>query len=378
MKKLLQLTHNHPAVLALLNGKQRIVSSDPTNEALLIASAFYSQPRPQIIVKSNLYEAQQLFAQLDQFSDSNTCFLFPVDESLRIEALAASPELLTARLDVLHRLVNKEPIIVITHTAAVIRYLPTPSEFKNAHVTLKINQNYSPQRLIDDLVSIGYQRVSHVERSMEVATRGGVVDVYSLNYNQPIRIEFFGDEIDSIRLFDLETQRTIERVNTVELMPGTDLLLSKEEFENGIKLLQKMAANSSNDVIKEAILKDIEILSAESTSAKLYKYYRKFVVQSETLLSYVDTPVFISNYDRVQDNYQVLVQEAVDYIADEQHGEGQYLHLDYFMPLTQALAVRPLRRIEEFKHDINDLQLPVKPVQAVVGNGKLLYELIRD
>lgn len=378
MKKLLQLTSNHSSVQALLNGRQRIVASDPTNEALLIASAFYTQPRQQIIIKSNLYEAQQLYTQLDQFCDPNTCFLFPVDESLRIEALAASPELLTARLDVLHRLVSGQSIIVVTHTAAIIRYLPTPDVFLNAHIKLKLNQSYAPQQLVHDLINIGYQRVSHIERSMQVATRGGVVDVYSLNYSQPIRIEFFGDEIDSIRFFDFDTQRTIDKINEVILIPGTDLLLSQSELENGIKKLTIEAAKSKNEVIKEAILKDIEYLSEDIGSARMYKYYRRFTTHSKTLLSYVTTPVFISNLNKVEDNYQVLVQEAIDYITDEQHGEGQYLHLDYFMPLNDALSIGSLRRIDEFKHDLNDLQLPVKAVQAVVGNGKLLYELIRD
>lgn len=379
MKNLLNLTINHRAVDVLLHGKQRVVTSDPTNEALLIASAFYRQPSKRIIVKSNLFEAQQLFTQLEQFCDLNTCFLFPVDESLRIEALAASPELLSTRIDVMHRLTMNQPILVITHTAAIIRHLPTPEMFRDSKIDIVQNGKCNPQELFQQLIDLGYQRTTHVERSMQVAQRGGVIDVFSLNYDQPIRIEFFGDEVDSIRFFDLETQRTVATVKTVSIIPATDVLLTKTSFENGIQELRKEAYKSVNIELRNAINRDIETLLNIGQSSKLYKYYRRFMNQTASILHYANQqPVFLSSLSRVEDNYNVLVREAIDYIEEEQHGEGEFLHLDYFLPLNVALSAAPIRQIHEFKESLGDVELPVKSVQAIVGNGKLLNELVKD
>lgn len=378
MKNLLSLTANSPAIDALLDSSKRVVSNDPTNEALLIASAFYRSPRPQIVVKSNLYEAQRLINQLEQFCEPNTCFLFPVDESLRIEALAASPELLTARLEVLHRLSNRENILVVTHTAAIIRHLPTLDTFTKAHLKLGLNVDIDPNELMANLLNLGYSRVSHVERSMQVAMRGGVIDVFSLNYENPIRIEFFGKTIDSIRFFSLESQRTIQNVSSVTIMPASDILLTTEQLSNGIDSLKSDLSKTTDDLIAQAIRGDIEKLE-NMNSVSVYKYYFRFASNTASLLSYVgENVVWLSSLPRIEDNYNVLLREAIDYIEEEQHGEKEYLHLDYFIPISMVLAAAHTRKIDEFKESLGDVELPVKSIQAVVGNGRLLNELVKD
>lgn len=379
MKNLLSLTIQHPAVTSLLSSAKRIVTNDITNEALLIASAFYRNPCQQIVVKSNLYEAQRLYSQLEQFCDEDTCFLFPVDESLRIEALAASPELLTARLEVMHRLSQRQNLIVVTHTAAVIRHLPPLKQFAAAHIAIRLGDEYEPNLLLKQLMAIGYQRVSHVERSMQIAMRGGVIDIYSLNYENPVRIEFFGNTIDSIRFFNLDTQRTIANTGNVDIMPATDILLSSEEINKGVESLRNEAFRATDEIITSSIMSDIEGITSGINTMSLYKYYFRFASSTASLLSYVgDQKIWLSSLERIEDNYNVLLREAIDYIEEEQHGEKEYLHLDYFMPLNIVLASARTRNIEEFKHSHEDVELPVKTIQAVVGNGRLLYELVKD
>ena len=137
MKQLDDILRQNAAFKALLNGKGNIVVNDINDEALLISSAFLTLKKDIVVIKPNQYEANMLYQRIMSIND-NDVLLFPVDESYRIEALAASPELLGQRLDTLYRLTTDKPKLVITHVQAIVRYLPDQQIFKENCLDLKV------------------------------------------------------------------------------------------------------------------------------------------------------------------------------------------------------------------------------------------------
>ncbi|MFR2768206.1 MAG: hypothetical protein ACLTAI_07940 [Thomasclavelia sp.] len=144
--------------------------------------------------------------------------LFAVDESYRIEALAASPELLGQRIDTMYQLTKNEPRILITHSQAIIRYLPTKQLFIDNCLKIKVGMQIDIYDLKASLLKSGYQSAIRVDQPFYFSKRGGVIDVFSIQYENPIRIEFFDDEIESIRFYNQNTQRTIENIDEITIL----------------------------------------------------------------------------------------------------------------------------------------------------------------
>ena len=148
-----------------------------------------------------------------------------------------------------------------------------------------------PVELRQKLIHSGYQMIQRVDEPFYYSKRGGVIDVYSIQYDNPIRIEFFDDEIESLRFFDKNTQRSLERVKEVTILPATDLLYPDDEVKGVIEQIEMLKDQSDcdeyQDNLEEEISIDIESLKAHDASSRLYQYMSLFTT-STTLLSYFD------------------------------------------------------------------------------------------
>ncbi|EJW92280.1 Transcription-repair coupling factor, partial [gut metagenome] len=172
-------------------------------EALLLAAAFRQDRQTRIIVKKNKYEAQQLYTRLALLQQEVLCFT--MDESLRISAIAASPEEKINQISALYQMRQDFAKIIITNVAAYTRFLPDVEFFDQSCISLKVGMEVSRKELTEKLNRIGYAKVNYAEMPCSYASRGGILDVFSINYPDPIRIEFFDTEIESIRFFNPDT-----------------------------------------------------------------------------------------------------------------------------------------------------------------------------
>ena len=195
-------------------------------KALYLTNYYKKNKKGLLLVTSSLYEAN-LFYQMVRNYTTEVLF-FPMDDFLTSEALATSPELMINRLETLKELVKDGNKIVITNLMGYLRYLPDVSTYKESFITLHSNQTLSIEDLVQKLFRLGYKRQSVVNKTGEIAVRGFVVDIFPLGYENPIRIEYWGDEIDTIRTFNVNTQLTIEQVSTITLYPITEFLCTKE------------------------------------------------------------------------------------------------------------------------------------------------------
>lgn len=171
-----------------------------------------------LVVVDSIYEANKIYSSLKKYTDK--CLLFPMDDFLTSEALAVSPDLEFERLDCLkNSIINNDNYIVITNIMGYLRYLPNKDTFKNSILNLKNNDVINHKVLVDKLINLGYVKDTLVDKTGEYGVRGFIIDIFPLDEDYPVRIEFFDDEIDSIRYFDPETQKSIKSINEVTILP---------------------------------------------------------------------------------------------------------------------------------------------------------------
>lgn len=179
----------NPAVKEIMEGGNRLGSLFPMEEALVLASAFSADQKTRIIVKKDRYAAQQLYARLSPLVQDT--LLFTSDESLRVQEIASSPEEKEEQLDVLRQLVTEnKPRLIITNTAGFLRFLPSRDLFASLIFELKPGMTMDMATLKKNLNRAGYAKVNYVDRPLTYASRGGIVDIFTLEYDHPVRIEF--------------------------------------------------------------------------------------------------------------------------------------------------------------------------------------------
>ncbi len=174
-----------------------------------------------LVVTHSLYECNQLYSLLSTYTDH--VLLFPMDDFLSSVALAVSPDLKVKRLETLDKL-NEGKTIIVTNLMGYLKYLPNLEQSNKIKLHLKINTSFSRERLIETLEKFGYVRDSLVTATGNYAVRGFILDVFPTFLEHPIRIEFFGDLIESIRSFDENTQRSLENLTEVLITPFDEMI----------------------------------------------------------------------------------------------------------------------------------------------------------
>ena len=182
-----------------------------------------------LVVVNSLYEANKIYSSLENYT--NDVYLFPMDDFLTSEALAISPDLEYSRLETINNTLLDKPIVVITNLMGYLRYLPTKKNYQQFFVNLKVGDEFNPQKLVEKFINSGYSRDTIVNKTGEFAVRGFIIDIFPLDEEYPVRIEFFGDEIDSIRYFDPETQKSIKKVDSITVKPCSEFLSTKDVEE---------------------------------------------------------------------------------------------------------------------------------------------------
>ena len=192
---------------------------------LYVAKAFKEKKKNIIVLLSTLYEANNFYSGINSY-EKNT-FLFPMDDFITSQALAISPELKTTRIDTLEALKNKKGIIV-TNLMGYLKFLTDQSVQEKMNIVLKKGDEINREKLIEILNKLDYKRDTIVTTTGEYAVRGFVLDIFVTLEDHPIRVEFFGNTIESIRYFDESTQMSIKEINEIRLVTNGEIKTDKK------------------------------------------------------------------------------------------------------------------------------------------------------
>ncbi|BBB91231.1 MAG TPA: transcription-repair coupling factor [Methylomusa anaerophila] len=193
-----------------------------SQKSALIASAYQAAPRPTVIVATRSEGTEKLKSDLMAFLPETPVYDLPALDIVTFTVAAKSMELAARRMDVLSRMARGEKAIFIAVAEAAVQKVLPKQEFLNNRMSLSRGEMVAREELIATLVHFGYERVDQVDSPGQFCVRGGIIDIFAINRNLPVRIEFFGDEADSLREFDPVTQRSVTEIDLLDIMPVTE------------------------------------------------------------------------------------------------------------------------------------------------------------
>ncbi len=307
---------SNPAVEILDHGRGTLPLSSLIQEALIISVSYRKNPRPILVIKNNLYSAQRLYERVSSLLSEDECALFGADESLRVEAIAASPEMTANKVETLASLLKNPNQVIITCPSGVLRHLPSVQEFSDCCLNLRVGDTMNMDDLLQKLQKGGYYRTAHIDQPLSFAARGGIVDIYSINYEQPVRIEFFDDEIESIRFFDVLNQKTSVQTDQVRIVPASEVLFGEKETEQIMEKCRIMLEEKNDPILSASVESDLSLIEAGVRETRLYPYMA-YVEKTYGLWDYMDHPLVIwSDEDLIRDYTKHLIEDTTSYIQE--------------------------------------------------------------
>ncbi|SHK26956.1 transcription-repair coupling factor (superfamily II helicase) [Selenomonas ruminantium] len=185
----------------------------------ILASAYERAPQPLVIIVHSTEALQDWREDLLSLLPGTEILELPELDMMTVQAQARSMERSARRMDVMVRLSRKDPVIVLAKATAAVQKGISRQDFARLSVSISIGEEIALEKILQRLVQLGYEHADEVERIGQFSARGGIVDVYPINGENPVRIEFFGDEIDSLREFDLDSKRSLKNINSATIMP---------------------------------------------------------------------------------------------------------------------------------------------------------------
>lgn len=361
-----------PVIPPFQNKKGVFVVDDTIGISLLIATAFKEKKDKYLVVASNLFKAQQIYNLLTQLVGIENVLLYPADELLRAESIAQSKEMVAQRLYVLDKIIKGQAKIVVTNIAGASRYLPSVELFKDSTFDFEVGKSYDLMEIKKNLLKHGYINVNKIDASLQFAVRGDILDIFSVNNDNPIRIEFFGDEIESIRFFDLAKQTSIENVKKVTILPGSDIILTSEEVvaapnKINARLEQdsKFLAQITAEKMKINVSNDIDKIIEGNLDQRIYKYFSFIAEKTASIFDYCgDFVKIMVSITQIEQSVKLLLDESWNYLNELFEAGKTISHLSMYQDITKLVHKGDKNTIwtTELIMAGLDLQFDVKPV----------------
>ncbi len=206
----------------------------------MLAGLFQEAQRTVLLITYTYEQAERIAEDLPLYGIPRDQVLFyPPSDSLIYEEGPPNFGVIGERMGVLHALASGRTVIVVAPINAALRRTMPKSTLRESCLSVRVGDELDMDDLVEQLVKMGYERTDVVDRHGEFSRRGGIVDVYASSEEDPIRIELFGDEVESIRHFDSATQRSIDRIQEALLLPAREVLMTPESAQKAAAKVRK-------------------------------------------------------------------------------------------------------------------------------------------
>jgi len=295
----------------------RLLVNELTEEAMaaLVLSTYFETDRPLVVCAPNLYKAQLLYDKLSVAVGEEALGFFPQDEFITSEMLVASNEFKMERINAVRDILDGRRKIVVTHTAGFVRPMMPEEAWRQAVIRFRTGGDYDVGAVAERLSAYGYKREYTVEKPGDFSLRGGIFDLFPLNHPRPFRLDFFGDTLEKIKIFDIESQRSTGTVDAFDVMPmyeffydagGRDRLLG---FIDG-----KTASIGFSAGASERIARDREGIENHRDLDRLSRYIPILTEARTTLVDLMEEPiVFFYDHHRVKEQFAAMTAETADW-----------------------------------------------------------------
>ena len=298
---------------------------------------------------SNIYKATLAYEAFVSLAGIENVNYYVMDDFSSSEVLASSSEYKYERMYTIDALIKGKKRIVVTNVASILRLINPKVDIENHIIHLKVSDNVDINRLIDILFESGYKRTASVEVVGEFSVRGEIIDIYPINLDYPIRIDFFDNEIEYIKTFDPNTQKSIERIDNLDILP-----ISEIYYDDANKVIEAIKKDAKSIEAQNYLSIELDDFSNFDYSLKLLKYIKYCTNNPTNIINYVDEKVIIfEEYNNILEVETKINKEAYELLPSEVIKE---LDLNLFIPLLD-INNNKIIYLSEFKQSLNGIYL---------------------
>ncbi len=306
--------------------------------------------RPICIVTYNEIEARKIVKDLSYFTNEfEEVLYFPKREIASYDYIAESKDLPYERIEVLNKIQKKKAKIVVTTVEALMQKMITKSSLYKNCLEFKVGKRYSLEEVKQNLILLGYERNDLIEGKGQFSVRGDIIDV-ALTETKGVRVELWGDEVDSIRNFSISSQRSNEMLDKIEIMPAHEFILEDElknivsKIQNNNEYFNKVnAKNDYRNKIEEIINRDIELIESGDYISKIDKYFNSFYDKTEIFLDYLENDFVI-----LFDELSKIKQRSDNILIENKNLIKALIEKEKYVP-ESILNIEPIDYVSEDK-----------------------------
>ncbi len=301
----------------------------------VLAGIFNETKRPMVLVTYNEIQARKLYQDLKKLIKQT--YFFPKKEITSYDYVAQSKEIEYKRIDVLNKMYlakkQKEPIIIVTTIEAVMQKMVAKDTLYQNVIDFEVGKTYLLDGIKEKLVGLGYERSDLIENKGQFSIRGGIVDV-GLSEKIGVRIEFWGDEVDSIRFFQISSQRSTEMLKEITIFPAHELIV--QDLSEAVKNIQEKYPEE---------IEDIELIKNGDYISKINKYFNEFYKNQASFLDYMS-----DEYLLLLDEKTKINQRKTNIIEDNNKLIASLVEKEKFVP-------EAIENISKFEYNFEEKQI---------------------
>lgn len=363
--------------------RQLIMGLSGSSRALAIASAYQANKGKYVVITSTQNEVEKLASDLSSLIGEEQVYTFFADDVAAAEFIFSSMDKVNSRLGSLNFLQNAEQTgVLVTSLMGTRVLLPNPATYAHNQLHFELGHSYELDDVVKTLALLGYQRANQVLNPGEFSQRGDIIDIYEITADRPYRLEFFGDEIDGIRQFEVSSQKSVDTLSHVTIFPADDLLLYEEDFARATKSLEKYLETAKEE--QHAYLSEVyESTKAGYKHADIRRFASIFYAKEWTLLDYIpkETPVFFDDFQKVIDRNAKVDLEVANLLTEDLQRGKAVSSLVYFADSYKKLRqYQPATFFSHFHKGLGNLkfahlyQLTQYPMQEFFNQIPLVIE----
>ncbi len=297
--------------------------------------------KPIILVTYNEIQAKKILENIKAFETENV-ILFPKKEIVTYNYIAESKDLPYERIETLKQINEKKNLIVVTTIEALMQKLPAKKTLFKDILEFKVGDVCDLEEIKKRLINLGYSRYDLIEGRGQFSIRGGIIDI-ALTQKTGVRIELWGDEVDSIRNFNINSQRSIETIEKAKIYPAHEYVL-EDSIENICKKISNTIAEGKQE---EIIEEDIEQIKSGNYLSKIDKYFNEFYEEQENLIDYLN-----KNYLIILDELNKIEQRQINIVQDIENLSKNLIEKQKIVPEALKIISSIDFEVLENKHPI--------------------------
>ena len=391
IKRLIELTKS--------NDKVKVVGPEEACFSFVVSNIIQKLNKKVLIITHDNSRIETIYEDLVRIIDKDKVSIFPEIETLPHEKINPDFNILKERIKVLNELQFKShENVIVTSGTSIHRKLMPKEYFKKNSIEINMETEIDLNKISNRLVQLGYQREKMVEEPGQFSIRGGILDIYTLIYEDPIRIELFGDEVDSIRFFNVETQRSVENIDDITITPVNEIVFDskhierflpkiKRDYKKQIDRLENTGSHEEAKYLKELSGEHLDKLSEHHYFEGYEQFLPYFYSEKlSTLFDYMDDDFYV-----IYDNSERVWQRVKSYHRDLEETtislleQGNILptYSDIFLTMEQYLEydknMEGLYFTDEIKESpLNKIEKKVNFATAGVESFNGQFEILKN